>query len=273
MTQPQGSYLSIDDVSFDPSFDDVSSGVQRSSRSSLAGTSVTSAADISTTFSITASQKLPANGADEDVDVDDARSISRSSALSIEKDPRIHNHHHHHHNNHHNNSNNSRENGQRTPTTFVTVSESAVVHYQRPDEPIPPSPSDTLLLTPTFSSAPSPTSARKVTPSPSPPSLAYGHQVDGFNLSPETPTNSDLPVLTPVETASASSSSSFHFRSSDIVSIGAAAPAETTAPASSASARSPIPSPTLPPFQISRIEECRPQSRVLLFPASSLIDI
>ena len=105
LSQAQGSYLSIDDVSFDPSFDDVSSScVQRSSRSSLAGTSVTSAAEIST-VSVAASQRLLE--AEEDVH----STLSRNSVVSLDKD------------------------GQQTPTV---VTECAVIHFQRQpsnDEP------------------------------------------------------------------------------------------------------------------------------------------
>ena len=101
-THQPGSYLSIDDVSFDPSIDDVSSGIQRSSRSSLAGTSATSAADIST-LSVTASHRYLSNDNDED----DMGSISRTSVISVERDG---------------------EQGQGSPTTLT---EFAVVHRSR----------------------------------------------------------------------------------------------------------------------------------------------
>ena len=117
-----GSYLSIDDVSFDPSIDDVSSHRMRGSeRSSLAGTSAaTSAADIST-LSATASHRLlygVGRGRDDDED-----SNSRVSVISIEReDPD--------------------GDGQHTPTT---VTEFAVVHVHRS-----PGGQDILILPPPF---------------------------------------------------------------------------------------------------------------------------
>ena len=88
-SQQQGSYLSIDDMSFDPSIDDISSGFQRSSRSSLDGTSVASAADFST-LSVTPSHRYPSNeeaqAAAEEAEAAEARSLSCASVISIEKE-------------------------------------------------------------------------------------------------------------------------------------------------------------------------------------------
>lgn len=101
-----GSYLSIDDISFDPSIDDVSSHRLRGSeRSSLAGTSAaTSAADISTLSATASQRKLNYDRGEDDDD-----STSRASVISIEReDPD--------------------GDGQHTPTTLT---EFAVVHVHR----------------------------------------------------------------------------------------------------------------------------------------------
>ena len=118
-THQPSSYLSIDDISFDPSIDDVSSHRLRGSeRSSLAGTSAaTSAADIST-LSATASQRQLYGRGEEDDD-----STSRVSVISIEReDPD--------------------GDGQHTPTTLT---EFAVVHVHRS-----PGGQDILILPPPF---------------------------------------------------------------------------------------------------------------------------
>lgn len=137
-SQPPGSYLSIDDVSFDPSIDEVSCGLQRSSRSSLAGTSATSAADISA-LSITVSQRQLSNSIDENEENhggDFQRSSSRNSVVSIERES---------------------EDGQRTPTT---VTEFAVVHRS------PTSREDVRFVLP----PPFPTPSTSTLPSPQTPS-------------------------------------------------------------------------------------------------------
>ncbi len=130
-SQQPGSYLSIDDVSFDPSIDDVSSGIQRSSRSSLAGTSATSAADIST-LSVPASHRYLSN----DNDDDDMGSISRTSVISVERDG---------------------DQGQGSPTALT---EFAVVHRSRAGEDVfilpPPYPPTSSLSSPQTPSYPIP---------------------------------------------------------------------------------------------------------------------
>ena len=154
-THQPGSYLSIDDVSFDPSIDDVSSGLQRSSRSSLAGTSATSAADIST-LSVTASHRYLSNDHDEDDDM--------GSVISVERDE---------------------ADGQGSPTTLT---EFAVVHRSRAGD------GDVFILpppfpTPTASSLPSPQ-----TPSyPIPPIAAPEDTTPTTSL--ETPTYPAPPPL------------------------------------------------------------------------------
>jgi len=131
-SQQQGSYLSIDDMSFDPSIDDISSGFQRSSRSSLDGTSAASAADFST-LSVTPSHRYLSNeeaqAAAEEADAADeaeARSLSCASVISIDKEMkrdqfRI-------------SSSSSTITTTTTTTTAITkVTEYAVVHHQRSD--------------------------------------------------------------------------------------------------------------------------------------------
>ena len=153
-SQQPGSYLSIDDVSFDPSIDDVSSGLQRSCRSSLAGTSVTSAADIST-LSVTASQRYLYNDNDEG----DTGSISRNSVISVDREA----------------------NAQGSPTTLT---EFAVVHRSRAGEDVfilpPPYPTPTASSlsspqTPSYPILPSsettPTTSLETPTYPAPPPL------------------------------------------------------------------------------------------------------
>lgn len=164
-SQPPGSYLSVDDVSFDPSIDDVSVGLQRSSRSSLANTSATSAADFST-LSINASQRHLSNshGYEDDGDDNGVRSISRTSVVSFDRD------------------------GQHTPTTLT---EFAVVHHSpRGDRA-----EDAHLLRPLFST-PAPTSslASPQTPTyPAPPLNASPETTPTASL--ETPTYPAPPAL------------------------------------------------------------------------------
>ncbi|KZS18569.1 USP6 N-terminal-like protein [Daphnia magna] len=149
-----GSYLSIDDVSFDPSIDDVSSGLQRSCRSSLAGTSATSAADIST-LSVTASQRYLYNDNDED----DMGSVGRNSVISVDRDGKA----------------------QGSPTTLT---EFAVVHRSRAGEDVfilpPPYPTPTASSlsspqTPSYPILPSsettPTTSLETPTYPAPPPL------------------------------------------------------------------------------------------------------
>ncbi|XP_032794315.2 USP6 N-terminal-like protein [Daphnia magna] len=149
-----GSYLSIDDVSFDPSIDDVSSGLQRSCRSSLAGTSATSAADIST-LSVTASQRYLYNDNDED----DMGSVGRNSVISVDREGKA----------------------QGSPTTLT---EFAVVHRSRAGEDVfilpPPYPTPTASSlsspqTPSYPILPSsettPTTSLETPTYPAPPPL------------------------------------------------------------------------------------------------------
>lgn len=127
-SQQQGSYLSIDDMSFDPSIDDISSGFQRSSRSSLDGTSAASAADFSA-LSVTPSHRYLSNeeaGAlAEEADVAEARSLSCASVISIDKEMKR------------DQSRISTPAGTITTTSTTTataitqVTEYAVVHHQR----------------------------------------------------------------------------------------------------------------------------------------------
>lgn len=123
-----------------------------SSRSSLAGTSATSAADIST-MSMTASQRQLPND-DED---DEARSSSRNSVISIDKETKR---------------------GQSTPTI---VTEYAVVHSSH-------SADDVFILPPPF---PTPTASSMSTPQT--PSYPVAPQFGSTETTPtaslETPTN------------------------------------------------------------------------------------
>jgi len=117
-SQQQGSYLSIDDVSFDPSIDDISSsGFQRSCRSSLDGTSAASAADFST-LSVTPSHRYLSNNEEEE-----ARSLSCASVISIDREK-------------------DRDKDKKRTT------ESAVVHCY--PNPIPATPVVTSPVTPTY---------------------------------------------------------------------------------------------------------------------------
>lgn len=147
-------------MSFDPSIDDVSCGLHRSSRSSLAGTSATSAADIST-LSVNVSQRQLSNslGENEDGGGGVMRTSSRASAVSME-----------------------REDGedQLTPTTLT---EFAVVHQQQGSE-------DAHFVLP----APFPTPTPSTMPSP----LTPSYSASGMLASPEkTPTASSMMLAYP----------------------------------------------------------------------------